>query len=162
MTQWLELCTGICKKYQMPCSNKWYEHQPQPVTENENAKLLWNYSIRTDRVIPAHRPDLTLVDKINNKISLIDVAVPWDFRAGQKEQGKKKKGRDKYQDLQIKLTRLWNKPVEIVPVIIWALGTIPKCLKRNLVELGADVAPGLLQKSAVLETAHIIRRVMNS
>ena len=24
---------NLCKKYQMPCSNKWYEHQPQPVTE---------------------------------------------------------------------------------------------------------------------------------
>ena len=44
---------SLCKKYQMPCSNKWYEHQPQPVTETENAKLLWDYSIRTDRVIPA-------------------------------------------------------------------------------------------------------------
>ena len=69
---------NLCKKCQMPCSNKWHEHQPQPVTENENAKLLWDYSIRTDRVIPAHRPDLTLVDKTNNKVSLIDAAVPWD------------------------------------------------------------------------------------
>ena len=61
------------------------------MTENENAKLLWDYSIRTDRVIPAHRPDLTLVVKTNNKVSLIDVAVPWDSRAEQKEQEKKKK-----------------------------------------------------------------------
>ena len=67
---------NLCKKYQMPCSNKWCEHQPQSVTENENAKLLRDYSIRTDRVIPAHRPDLTLVDKTTNKVSLIDVAVP--------------------------------------------------------------------------------------
>ena len=44
---------NLYKKYQMPCSNKWYEHQPQPATENENAKLLWDYSIRTDRVIQA-------------------------------------------------------------------------------------------------------------
>ena len=35
-----------------------------------------------------------------------------------------------------------------------ALGTLPKSLKRNLEELGADVASGLLQKSVVLETAH--------
>ena len=61
---------NLCKKYQM------YEHQPQPVTENENAKLLWDYGIRTERVISAHRPNLTLVDKTNNKVSLIDVAVP--------------------------------------------------------------------------------------
>ena len=53
-------------------------------------------------------------------------------------------------------------PVEIVPIIIGALGTIPKSLKRNLEEVGADVAPGLLQKSVLLETAHIIRRVMDS
>ena len=52
--------------------------------------------------------------------------------------------------------------MEIVPIIIGALGTIPKFLKRNLEELGADVAPGLLQKSVVLETAHIIGRVMDS
>ena len=45
---------NLCKKYQMPCSNKWYEHQSQPVTENEDAKLLWDYSVRTDRVMPAH------------------------------------------------------------------------------------------------------------
>ena len=58
---------NLCKKYQIPCNNKWYEHQPQPVTENKNAKLLWDYSTRTDRMMPAHRPDSTLVDKTNNK-----------------------------------------------------------------------------------------------
>ena len=145
---------NLCKKYQMPCSSKWYEYQPQPVTENENAKLLWDYSIKTDRVIPAHRPDSTLVDK-KNKVSLIDVAVPWDSRAELKK-------KDKYQDLRIQLRRLWDKPVEIVPIIIGALDAIPKSLKRNLEELGAVVAPGLLQKSVVLETAHIIRRGMDS
>ena len=103
-------------------------------------KLLWDYSIKTDRVIPAHRPDLILVDKTVNKVSLIDVLVPWDSRVEQKEQEK----RDKYQDLRIELRRLWDKPVEIVPLIIRALGTIPKPLKRNLEELGADVAPRLL------------------
>ena len=82
---------NLCKKYQMPCSNKWYEQQIQPVTENENAKLLWDYSIRTDRVIPAHRPDLTLVDKTINKVSLKYVAVPWDSVAEQKEKEKKQK-----------------------------------------------------------------------
>ena len=149
---------SLCKKYQMPCSNKWYEHQPETVIENDNAKLLWDFGIRTDRVIQAHRPDLTLVDKTNNKVSLIDVAVPWDSRVMQKEQEK----RDKYQDLRIELRRLWDMPVEIIPIIIGALGTIPKSLKRNLDEVGADVAPGLLQKSVLLETAHILRRVMDS
>ena len=50
--------------------------------------------------------------------------------------------------------------MEIIPIIIGALDTIPKSLKRNLEELGADVAPRLLQKIVVLETAHILRRVV--
>ena len=74
----------------MSCSNKWYEHQLQSLTENENAKLLWDYGITTYRVIPAHRPDLTLIDKTINKVSLTDVAVPWDSRAEKKEQEKKR------------------------------------------------------------------------
>ena len=94
---------NLCKKFQLPCSNRWYEHQLQPVTENEYAKLFWNYSIRTDRVIPAHQPDLTLADKTINKVSLIDVAVPCYPRAEQKEQEK----RDENQDLRIELRRLW-------------------------------------------------------
>ena len=79
---------NLCKEYQMPYSNKWYEHQKQPVTENENAKLLLDYGIRIDREIPAHQPVLTLVNKTNNIISLIDVAVPCDSKAEQKEQEK--------------------------------------------------------------------------
>ena len=73
-----------------------------------------------------------------------------------------RKKKDKNQNLRIKLRRLWNKPVEIVPIIIGALGTIPKSLNRNLEELGIVGALGLLPKSVVLETAHIIRRVMDS
>ena len=88
----------------------------------------------------------------------MDIAVPWDLRAEQKEQEK----REKYQDLRAELRTLWDKPVETVPIIIGALGTTPQSLKKNLEELRADVAPGLLQKCVVLETAHIIRRVMDS
>ena len=82
---------------------------------------------------------------------------------GTQEQSRRsKKKRDKYQNLRIELRRLWDMPVEIAPLIIGALGTITKSLKRNLEELGADVVPELLQKCVVLETAHIIRRVMDS
>ena len=94
-------------------------------------------------MIQVHQPDLTLVDKTNNKVSLIDVAVPWDLRVEQKEQEK----RDKYQDLRIELRTLWDKPVETVPIIIGALGTTLKSLKKNLEELGADVDPGIVAEA---------------
>ena len=62
----------------------------KPVTENKHAKLLWGNGIKTDKVITAHRSDLTLVDKTNNKVSLMDTAVPWNSRAVQEEQEKKR------------------------------------------------------------------------
>ena len=77
---------------------------------------------------------------------------------GTQEQSTKK--RDEYQDLQLSSGDYGSKPVEIVPIIIQAKDTIPKTQKRNIEGLGTDVAPGLLQESVVLETAHIIRRVM--
>ena len=76
---------------------------------------------------------MTLVVKAINKVSLIDVVVPWDSGAEQKEQEEEEEEkRDKHLDLRIELRRLWDKPMEIVPIITGALGTIPKSLKRNL------------------------------
>ena len=149
---------SLCQKYEISRSEKWYEHQPEAVAENEHIKLMWDFDIRTDRVIRAHRPDITMINKINGKVFLIDVAIPWDTRVNEKEREKV----DKYHDLKLELERLWEMPVEIVPIILGALGTIPSSLKKNLKKIDAKVAPGLLQKSVLLETSHIMRRVLNS
>ena len=43
--------------------NLWYEHEPESVLENEDYKILWYFSIQTDHIIEARRPDLVVVDK---------------------------------------------------------------------------------------------------
>ena len=143
-----------CKKYQMPCSNKWHEHQPQSATENENAKLLWDYKYQNRQAdtITSTRLDSSWQDKQQSITHRCCSTLGLKSKA---ERTRKKKKGDKYQDLRTELRRLWDKPVEIVLIIIGALDTLPKSLKRNLEELEAEVAPGLLQKTVVLETAHI-------
>ena len=42
--------------------DKWYEHEPESVVENEDYKILWDLSIQTDHNIEAQRPDLAVVD----------------------------------------------------------------------------------------------------
>ena len=42
--------------------DKWYEHEPERVLENEDYKILWDLSIQTNHVIEARRPDLVVVD----------------------------------------------------------------------------------------------------
>ena len=42
---------------------EWYKYEPSPVLENENFKVLWDFSIQTDKEIRANRPDIIFVDK---------------------------------------------------------------------------------------------------
>ena len=39
-------------------NNEWYKYEPSPVLENENFKVLWDFSIQTDKEIPANGPDI--------------------------------------------------------------------------------------------------------
>ena len=102
----------------LPSAEKWYNHIPEKVLENEKIKILWDYDVRTDHVIQARRSDLILVQKETNKVTLIDVAIPWDSRVEEKSREKI----EKYQDLKIEVRRLWQAEVEVVPIILGAIG----------------------------------------
>ena len=39
---------------------RWYEHEPKTVTENDSVTILWDMPIHTDRTIAANRPDIVL------------------------------------------------------------------------------------------------------
>ena len=53
----------MCKKFKFDHTNKWYMHNPVPVLENDSHKLLWDFNIQTDHLIPARRPDLIIINK---------------------------------------------------------------------------------------------------
>ena len=53
----------MCKKFKLDHTNKWYMHNPAPVLENDSHKLLWDFNIQTDHLIPARRPDLIIINK---------------------------------------------------------------------------------------------------
>ena len=42
------------------------------MTEDEHAKLFWDYSIRIDRIMPAHQPGMTFINKTEKRLSKID------------------------------------------------------------------------------------------
>ena len=53
----------MCKKLKFDHTNKWYMHNPAPVLENATHKLLWDFNIQTDHLIPTRRPDLMIINK---------------------------------------------------------------------------------------------------
>ena len=53
----------MCKKLKFDHTNKWYMHTSAPLLENATHKLLWDFNIQTDHLIPARRPDLIIIKK---------------------------------------------------------------------------------------------------
>ena len=46
----------LARKCNFEAGDKWYEHEPESVSENEDYKILWDFSIQTDHVIEARIP----------------------------------------------------------------------------------------------------------
>ena len=76
-------------------------HNPAPVLENDSHKLQWDFSIQTDHLIPARRPDLIIINKKKRICKIVNFAVPTDHRINLKESEKK----DKYLDLARELKK---------------------------------------------------------
>jgi ACT domain-containing protein len=86
----------------------------------------------------------------------IDVAIPADRNVVQKEVEK----RLKYKSLCIEVQRMWNLKCTIIPVIIGATGIVTRSLRKTLEAIAGKHSIYSLQKTAVLGTSHIIRKVL--
>ena len=74
---------------------------------------------------------------------------------------KEKEKIDKYRDLARELRKLWKVKTRVVPIVIGALGTIPKGLVGHLESLGVNLDLAKIQKTTLLGTARILRRVLD-
>ena len=101
----------LARKCNFEAGDKWYEHGPESVLENEDYKILWDFSIQTDPVVEVRRLDLVAVDKRKRTCKTIAFAVPGDSRIEEKEKEKI----EKYQDLRKELQKIWNVRVKIKP-----------------------------------------------
>ena len=110
------------------------------------------FSIQTDHVIEARRPDLVVVDK-ERSCKIIDFVVPGDSRIEEKEKDKI----EKYQELGRELQKIWNVNVKIIPLLVGSLGAIPKQFGNRLKQIGITAGTAQLQKTVLLGTARILK-----
>ena len=106
----------LARKCNIEAGNKWYEHEPESVLENEDYKILWDFSISTDDVGEAQR--------------------------------------------LIMLQKIWNVKVKIIPLVVGSLGAIPKQVGNGLKQIGITAGTAQDQKSVLLGTARILRKVL--
>ena len=131
------------------CPRKWHAQTPMG---------LW-YTNGSSNLGQKTRPYNNQQKKKKKEIcKIVDFAVPADLRIKLKECEK----RDKYLDLARELKKLWNMKVTIIPIVIGAFGTLTKGLLKGLEDLEVGDRVETIQITALLKTARILRRVLET
>ena len=125
----------LARKCNFEAGDKWYEHEPERVLENEDYKILWDFSVQTDHVIEARRPDLVVVDKKERSCKIIE-------------------------DLGRELQKMWNSKVKIIPLVVSSLYAIPKQFGNRWKQIVITVGTAEVQKTVLLRTARILSKVL--
>jgi hypothetical protein len=66
----------------------------------------------------------------------------------------------KYKDLTIEIQPMWNVKTRVIQVVIGATGTISKSFRKYVSNIPGNYEIRELQKTAILGTAHILRKVL--
>ena len=142
----------LCKKDGLESSDRRYEHTPAAVVENDEVELYWDLTIQTDMAVSHNRPDNIIVEKAIRKWIIIDIAAPGDFNVVITEHWKV----EKYQDLAFEVKRIHHIETAFLPVVIGALGTVPKQHITSIELLGIGDIIARTQMPALLRTAGIL------
>ena len=90
--------------------------------------------------------------------TLIDVAIRENRNVTQKEAEK----RIKYESLCVEVQRMWKMRCRIIPIVTRATGAVINSLNNNSEATPEKHSIDSLQKTAVLGTAHTIRKMLQS
>ena len=102
--------------------------KPESVQENETHKILRDFGIKTDLLIPAWRPDVVFINE-----KRICILVDFTASAGYSEV-KEGEMLNWYLDLARELNKLWNmKVVVVIQIVAVALELFPRTFKRDWV-----------------------------
>ena len=100
-----------------------------------------------------------VVNEDAKECKIIDVAVPWDSRIRAKE----REEIEKYGYLKREVATMWGmKKMTVIPVAIGALGAVSKEFDKWIGKIGINLRARHVQKTALLGTARILRKVLET
>ena len=111
---------------------------------------------RSKQIGTSHATSI-IQEKDTERCLIIDVAIPSDYNIQKKTTEKM----SKYVDLQIECQRMWNKKVQVISIIIGATGIVEKGIQSYLQKIPGKHNLYNLQRSAMLGTAHILRKLLS-
>ena len=149
----------VCGLYGLKRSERWHLEVPDGVRKSDDGlvEIWWDQTVSTPTKFPSYRPDMMIVDRKSKKWFMVDFAVPFDSNVVKTE----KKKTDRYRDLAAEVARMNAAKVEVVPIVVGALGIVSKDLLSWLKILGVGDVVRDLQTAAVIGTAAILRKVLS-
>ena len=149
----------VCGRLGLTRSAKWYEETPDPVRRRKDGltEVWWDQTVSTPTKFDANRPDMVVIDRETKRWFMVDFSVPCDANVAKKEKEKI----DKYKDLATEVARMNAVKVEVVPLVVGALGVVSKDLVKWLKRVGIGDIVGELQTAAVIGTVAILRKVLD-
>ena len=75
----------LCQNYDLQCNENWYDHSPEAAIENDQVKLLRDFSIQTDHHLDHNRPDTVVLEKASRVCQIIHVACSFEIQIVEKE-----------------------------------------------------------------------------
>jgi len=154
-----QLHFNICKETGVQLDKKhWYEHVPKSVETNQGGKVivLWNQQTQTDGTILNNKREITIRDNEKGTCMLIDISVSGDRNMIKKETEKILK----HKDLTIEIQCMWNVKTKVIPVIIGSTAIILKSFRKYVRNITGNHEVKEIQKTAILGTVHILRKVL--
>ena len=100
---------------------------------------------------------MIIVDQVDKKWTIVDFCVPWDGNVKAREDEKKLK----YSPLAEKVRSVFKVKTETIPIVIGALGRVPKRLPGFLHDLGVPDVIGCIQTCALLGTQRILKNTLS-
>ena len=120
------------------------------ITQNQKRR-------QTNTRLSANESDSNIQAKVNSTCKLTDMTVACDTNMSSKEIEKK----SKYKDLEIEIQRMWKMKTEVIPIVIAALGTIKIGMVNKIRNVSENINVQSLQKTCLLGTARILRKVLS-
>ena len=149
----------LCKKSKFDHTARWYLHIPASVLENEMHKTFWDFEIQTDHLLPSGRPGLIIINKQKKRTYwIVDFDVSADHKVKIKENGKKWQIFRSCQGTKKAMEHEDGGDI----YCNWYTWNIPKGLVRGVEELEFGGQAEIIQTTALLRSARILRRVLET
>ena len=138
------------------------EYDPPPVKRQDSQEIWWDKYVKTANKVKKNRPDITIWDTQKKICQIVEVSVPLDMNLSQVREDKE----SKYLPLISQMQQMYNNyKIEVIPVLVGALASIPHGLKQNLQRIGIDKArietvTQRIQKAALIGSIKVCKTAL--